>query len=109
MMKVFQYSQTASFAFRWPDCDGTIRPFLNRRPCLDYEKLDILCLDPDTLEATYMGGGQQALQDLTDGAAALEEHRQTQISFLLRALRKRQVSKMHRYSQTSRAQVHNPI
>jgi hypothetical protein len=55
MMKVFPYSQMALFAFRWSDSDEAIRPFLNGRPCLDYEKLDILCLDPDTLEATYMG------------------------------------------------------
>jgi hypothetical protein len=70
MMKVFQYSQTASFAFRWPDSDETIRPFLNGRPCVDYEKLDILCLDPDTFEATYMGDQKQ---DSTDGGAGLEE------------------------------------
>jgi hypothetical protein len=59
MMKVLQYSQTASFAFMWPDSDGTIRPFLNGRPCLDYENLDVLCLDPDSFEAAYMGGGKQ--------------------------------------------------
>ena len=56
MMKVFQYSQTASFAFWWPDSDNEMRPFLSGRPCLDYERLDILCLDPDTFNATYMGG-----------------------------------------------------
>jgi hypothetical protein len=59
MMKVFQYSQTASFAFMWPDSDGAIRPFLNGRPCLDYENLDIVCLDPDTFDAVYMGGGKR--------------------------------------------------
>jgi hypothetical protein len=58
MMKVFQYCQTASFAFMWPDSDGTTRPFLNGRPCLDYENLDIMCLDPDTFEGVYMGGGK---------------------------------------------------
>lgn len=73
MMKVFQYSQTASFAFKWPDSEETIRPFLNGRPCLDYEKLAILCLDPDTFEATYMGEQKQAPEDSTIGEAALEE------------------------------------
>jgi|GEM_PF-539445 len=84
LMKVFQYCQTASFAVRWPDSDGTIRPFLNGRPCLDYENLDILCLDPDTFQANYLGNQQtsgmtcdpvlpDSLDRLADGASETTE------------------------------------
>jgi hypothetical protein len=71
MMKVFQYCQTASFAFMWPDSDGTTRPFLNGRPCLDYENLDIMCLDPDTFEGVYMGGGKGHVSEV--GVESLSE------------------------------------
>jgi hypothetical protein len=59
VMKIFQYSQSASFAIFWPDIDGQPRPYLHGRPCLDYENLNIVCLDPDTFEGVYLGGGRQ--------------------------------------------------
>jgi hypothetical protein len=59
MMKIFQYSQSASFAIFWPDSKGKRRPYLHGRPCLDYENLNIMCLDPDTFKGVYLGGAQQ--------------------------------------------------
>jgi len=52
VLKVFQYSRTASFAVFWPDRNG--RPHFHGRPCLSYENLDKMCFDPDTLHSFYL-------------------------------------------------------
>jgi hypothetical protein len=63
IMKVFQYSRTASFAVFWPDRNGV--PHLHGRPCLSYENIDRVCFDPDTLHSVHLGS-QKRKSDLED-------------------------------------------
>ena len=78
MMKVFQYCQTASFAFMWPSDDGKLRAYLNGRPCLDYENLNVVCLDPDSFQSVYLGEGNPSLDEVieTDSGAGLQQEQE---------------------------------
>lgn len=48
IIKVYQYLQTGTFVIYWPDKKSGIL-HLQGRPCLAYERVDKLALDPDTL------------------------------------------------------------
>jgi hypothetical protein len=52
LVKVYQFMQAVAFAVYWPDKVSGIR-FLQGRPCLGYERLDIKVFDP-TLHARVM-------------------------------------------------------
>jgi hypothetical protein len=55
LVKVYQYSKNVSFPIYWPNkVSGTV--FLQGRPCVGYERLDTMVLDPDNHSAPVSTG-----------------------------------------------------
>jgi len=50
IVKVYQYMSASPVGVFWPRrADDAQRPYLQGRPCLDYENIDQWVLDPDSL------------------------------------------------------------
>lgn len=61
LAKIYQYMAAVSFPLYWPNkAAGSI--YLQGRPCLGYEHLDVKTVDPDTLCPT----GQEPVQQIRD-------------------------------------------